>query len=160
MLIHSLRIKNLLSFGPDSQELILGPLNVLIGPNGSGKSNLLECIALLQSAPRALALPIREGGGIRDWLWKGEKGTPLASIEAVVANPEGSMPLRYYLEFTESGQRFQLTNECIENERAYSGHERPYFYFCYENNQPVLNIKADVHRLRREDVDPGQSILS
>jgi predicted ATPase len=160
MLIHSLTMKNVLSFGPESKALSLGPLNVLIGPNGSGKSNLIECIALLQSAPRALALPIREGGGFRDWLWKGTRTTPVATIEAVVANPEGSMPLRYRLEFTEIGQRFQLTDECIENERAYDDYTTPYFYFRYENNQPVLNVRETHRPLRREDVDPEQSILS
>lgn len=160
MLIHSLKIRNALSFGPDTEALDLGALNVFIGPNGSGKSNLIECIALLQSAPKDLTLPIRKSGGIRDWLWKGSKGTPTASIEAVVDNPEGSMPLRYRLEFTESGQRFQLTNECIENEKAHPGHDKSYFYFCYENNQPVLNVKQEYRQLRREDVDPEQSILA
>jgi predicted ATPase len=61
-------------------------LNVLIGPNGSGKSNLIEAISLLQSAPSALASPVRDGGGIRDWLWKGLK-KPVASVEIVADNP-------------------------------------------------------------------------
>lgn len=160
MLIHSLKLRNVLSFGPDTEALHLGALNVFIGPNGSGKSNLIECIALLQSAPKALTLPIREGGGIHDWLWKGAKGRPTASIEAVVANPGGAMPLRYRLEFTESGQRFQLTDECIQNEAAHFGHDRPNTYFCYENNQPVLNVKGTRRQLRREDVDPERSILA
>src|SRR5271157_162869 len=68
--IKSLHIQNLLSFGPDSPKITLGPLNVLIGPNGSGKSNLIEVVALLQSTPRDLPTPIREGGGIVEWLWK------------------------------------------------------------------------------------------
>ena len=42
MLIQRIKLQNLLSFGPDAQELELRPLNVLIGPNGSGKSNLIE----------------------------------------------------------------------------------------------------------------------
>ena len=40
MLIKTIRLQNLLSFGPDTPELEMMPLNVLIGPNGSGKSNL------------------------------------------------------------------------------------------------------------------------
>src|SRR5207249_11225304 len=59
MLIHSLRIKNLLSFGPDTESLPLAPLNVLIGPNGSGKSNFLEAISLLQAAPKDLSAPLK-----------------------------------------------------------------------------------------------------
>ena len=42
--MHRNRLRNLLSFGPDAQELTLEPLNVFIGPNGSGKSNLIDAI--------------------------------------------------------------------------------------------------------------------
>ena len=48
MLIQRIKLKNILSFGPDAPELELKPLNVLIGPNGSGKSNLIEVIGLLK----------------------------------------------------------------------------------------------------------------
>ena len=50
MLLHRIKLKNVLSFGPDAPELELKPLNVLIGPNGSGKSNLIETIGLLKAA--------------------------------------------------------------------------------------------------------------
>lgn len=56
MLLHSLKISNLLSFGPDSEEIPLRELNVIIGTNGSGKSNFLEAISLLQAAPKDLIL--------------------------------------------------------------------------------------------------------
>ena len=72
--IKSLRIQNLLSFGENGAEVELEPLNVLIGPNGSGKSNFIEVLGLLQSAPTDLAEPIRNTGGISDWLWKGWRG--------------------------------------------------------------------------------------
>ena len=68
MFLHNIKLQNLLSFGPDGIDLPLRDLNVLIGPNGSGKSNLIESISLLQSAPRLLASPVRDGGGISDWL--------------------------------------------------------------------------------------------
>jgi hypothetical protein len=42
MLIRSIKINNLLSFGQSFSTLKLRPLNVLIGPNGAGKSNLLD----------------------------------------------------------------------------------------------------------------------
>ncbi|NJL59170.1 MAG: AAA family ATPase, partial [Desulfobacteraceae bacterium] len=90
MLIHQIRLSNLLSFGPDSEELSLKNLNVIIGPNGSGKSNLIEAIGLLQAAPTtpSLSNPIRRGGGIIEWLWKGDK-SPTAVIEAIIDNPRG-----------------------------------------------------------------------
>lgn len=69
--LHRLTLSNILSFGPDPHTVELGPLNVLIGPNGSGKSNFIEILNLLRAFPSDLAVPIREGGGIREWVWKG-----------------------------------------------------------------------------------------
>ena len=86
-LIHRLRLSNLLSFGPDAEEVELRPLNVLIGPNGSGKSNLIEAISLFKAAPQDLVEPIREGGGIGAWIWKGEAASQTAQIEAIIENP-------------------------------------------------------------------------
>ncbi|MDR0564033.1 MAG: AAA family ATPase, partial [Azoarcus sp.] len=71
MLLKSIKLTNFLSFGESSPELELRPLNVVIGPNGSGKSNLIAALTLLQAAPTDLLRPIREGGGVQDWLWKG-----------------------------------------------------------------------------------------
>lgn len=161
MLIHSLKINNLLSFGPDAESVELKPLNVIIGPNGSGKSNFLEGISLLQSAPKELTVPVHEGGGIRDWLWKGAGQTPVAILEAVVDNPKNkNIALRYHIAFTESAQRLQITDERIENEKPYHDHLSPYFYYHYEHNHPVLNVKGISRELKREDVNPEQSILS
>ena len=86
MLIQSLKMRNFLSYGPESEAIPLRSLNLLIGPNGSGKSNLLEALALLQSAPVLLNAPIREsgGGGVRDWLWKGTDKLAVASLEITV----------------------------------------------------------------------------
>jgi len=83
MLLRSLKLSRLLSFGPDAGEVELGPLNLLIGPNGSGKSNFLEAIGLLHAAPGDLARVVREGGGVGAWLWQGEPGAT-AEIEAVL----------------------------------------------------------------------------
>jgi predicted ATPase len=177
MLIKSLRIRNLLSFGPDSEAIPLTRLNVLIGPNGSGKSNFLEGIGLLQAAPKELAAPVKEGGGVRDWLWKGSSHS-VASLEVLVANPRGQMPLRHFLSFTEHGNRFELVEERIENELPYSGKNGPYFFYRNQNGHPVLKEKnpddsrqtvalpasgqeTDGEReLKRETLNPEQSILS
>jgi predicted ATPase len=64
-------VRNLLSYGPETAPLSLGPLNVFIGPNGSGKSNLIEALALLRATPGDVRAVIRLGGGVREWLWKG-----------------------------------------------------------------------------------------
>jgi hypothetical protein len=39
-LLREMTPRNVLSFGPGTAPIRLGPLNVLIGPNGSGKSNV------------------------------------------------------------------------------------------------------------------------
>ena len=161
MLIHSVKLNNFLSFGPSADAVPLRPLNVIIGPNGAGKSNLLESVALLQSAPEQLLKPIREGGGVRDWLYKGSSGTPVASLDVVLDNPRGPQRLRYCLKFTEVGQRFQIVDERIENEKpASKGYQQAYFYYHFNNGRPVLNVKDERRALQQEDVDLEKSILS
>ena len=161
MLIHRIRLSNLLSFGPDAEEVELRPLNVLIGPNGSGKSNLIEAISLLKAAPRDLTEPIRGGGSIGNWIWKGEGASQTAGIEAIIENPKGNQALRHTLTFAQAGQRFELSDERIENEEAYQGQATPYFYFGYRNGQPYLNLsEAEQRQLLREEVNTEQSILS
>lgn len=161
MLIRSIELKNFLSFGDTQSPVTLGRLNVVIGLNGSGKSNLLEAIDLLRSAPEQLPKPIREGGGVLDWLWKGADSTPVACLNVVVANPKGIQDLRYCLSFTALGQRFEMVDERIENEKPIDTHHpQPYFYYHFNAGKPVLNVKGDKRSLQREDVDLDLSILS
>ena len=161
MLIKTIKLHNLLSFGPDTPELQMRPLNVLIGPNGSGKSNFIEAIGLLQAAPRDLAAAIREGGGIGDWIWRGEPKASTARIEVLVENPKNQEGLHYRLVFGEKGQRFDVTDELIETAKPFDGHENPYIYFAYRNGVPYLNVKDSGQRgMQREDIDAEQSILS
>jgi len=161
VMLSQIILKNLLSFGPTGIDLKLEPLNVLIGPNASGKSNLIEAISLLQAMPADLTEPIKDGGGVGDWLWRGAK-RPTATIEVVVNNPKGKQPLRHRFEFTEVGQRFEMVDEQIENEHAYGKHDRPYFFYKFQGGSPVLKISQDhsERRLRREDVNPEQSIVA
>ena len=95
MFIHRIKLKNILSFGPEEQELDLKPLNVLIGPNGSGKSNFIEVMGLLQAVPGNLPGMIHESGGFADWIWHGEPKAPSAEVEIVVAGQDAREPLRY-----------------------------------------------------------------
>ena len=102
MLLHSIRLKNLLSFKDTTLEL--GPLNVLIGPNASGKSNLLAAISLLQAAPTDLNAAILRGGGAREWIWKGALAArPVANIECSLDLGSVEPPLVYELSFTGVG---------------------------------------------------------
>lgn len=158
--LRRIKVKNLLSFGPKGIDLELSALNVLIGPNGSGKSNLFEVIRLLQAAPNDLSEPVRTGGGISDWIWKGQPGAS-ATIEAIVENPDRNQPLRHLIEFRESGRLFTLIDEKIENQHPRSGEFDTYFYYRLQGGRPVLNVVgANRRELKRDDVDLDRSILS
>lgn len=76
-LIRSLGVRDLLSFGPASEPIELGPLNVLIGPNGSGKSNVLEVIGILRSTPGDFGGPLLTSGG-------GMSGSGMAQIPILI----------------------------------------------------------------------------
>lgn len=186
--IRTIRLENILSYGPSAAEFPLEPLNVLIGPNASGKSNLIDALSLLAAAPRDIQVPIRAGGGVHEWLWKGEVGPDAetndfilalneilqightATVDVTVEYPKGIiMPLRYRLSFNQSelGTRFDLRDEAVENEHPQTAdHEEPYFYYRYQNGNPVINVGQHVgeprsaRRLAREDVKHDQSILS
>ena len=162
--IESIRLDNILSYGPSDAPFPLEPLNVLIGPNASGKSNLIEALSLLQAAPRDLQAPIRVGGGIRDWLWKGSRGNVVATVNVTIEYFRGPMPLRYRLSFTETGARFELRDEAVENERRTNPFDaQPFFYYRFQEGHPVLSVVGETRfqrGLMREDVVPDQSILS
>lgn len=161
MLIKNLKVSGLLSFGPTGIDLPLQSLNVLIGPNGAGKSNLLEALALIRAAPTNLPAPVKEMGGVREWLWKNGAFSREAKIEAVVEFPQGKQCLRHGLCITEHGGRFEVVDEWIENETALPGQPKPYFFYRFQRGNPVLNERNSSKReLKRETVQPEQSILS
>ena len=167
MLIKNLCLRNVLGFGDTGVDVELRALNVIIGPNGSGKSNFIEAIDLIRSTPITsessnLLAAIRDGGGVRDWLWKGTEPAPRAAIDAVFENPKGSLPLRYVLGFSEVGQRFEIQDERIESENPFAGYAKPYIYYAFEHGHGVLNVSDPAKRrsLQREEIDPTESILS
>lgn len=161
MLIKQVKASGLLSFGPDGVDLPLRNLNVLIGPNGSGKSNFLEVLSLLRAAPTNLPEPVKEMGGVREWLWKGADSPNEAQIDVVVDYPMGNQPLRHQLSIIEHGERFEVVDEQITNEKAHGKLQTPYLYYAFQHGAPVLNDFAlPERRLRRENVKPEQSILS
>lgn len=160
-MIDRITLTDFLSFGPGAHELLLRPLNVLIGPNGSGKSNLVEAFAVLRAVPKDLPLPIRKGGGVDEWIWRGgREHAESASIEVVFAAGEidGKKPVRYRVAFGSEAGNFVVLDERIENQY---GTPKPYFYFGYENGRPMLNNASGLRRaLERADIDRTQSILS
>ena len=113
MYLHSICPSNLLSFGPDTREIELTPLNILIGPNGSGKSNFIEAICLIRGTASDLQQVVRKGGGVREWIWKGGSANA-ASVETVAEyfhQPDG---IRHRIEFTDVQQTAAVLTERIE----------------------------------------------
>lgn len=162
MLINELNLKGVLSFGPDTPPLALEPLNVLIGPNGSGKSNYIEAIGLLRSASSKLAAPMRGagGGGVTEWMWKGEPAGN-AHVEATVDSPRSNLPLRHAIAFIASHGRFELIDERIEDEHPRRGNKKPTCIYQFQGGRPVARCRNGEQRyLPPETVALDESILS
>src|SRR5260370_15968566 len=170
-LLKSIQVQNILSFNQDSLPIDLEPLNILIGPNGSGKSNFIEIVGILQEAPKEFGDSIRESGGVKEWLWKGpvrgmesRKKELVGRIEAVLAPPAGTVPIRYSVSFTRVGYQLEIIDERIETERPLGKqHQKPFMYFGYENGRPLISPmgKPREHRtLRTEVINPRLSVLS
>lgn len=166
--ITGITLQGFLSFDPLAPEIPLSNLNVIIGPNGSGKSNFIEALSVLRAVPKDLPLPIRQGGGVGEWLWKDPRGTQAARASIELLFAKGAMTrdaartasIRYQLAFGAKGDAFEVLDERIENQEPVPGISKPYFYFGYENGRPMLNVDNGHRELRREDINPTQSILS
>ena len=162
MSIQTLRLSGLLSFAPDSAPIDLRDLNVLIGANGSGKSNLIEAIELLAATPRDLAATIRDGGGPSEWLWKGDANGP-AEIDAVLEGAPTGRPLRYRIRLNAVQSRVEVTDEAIE-EITPAPRRRPgsdvFFYYRFQQGNPVINVADGPRHLQRENLRPDQSVLA
>jgi predicted ATPase len=164
--LKSIRLSGLLSFAPDAPNLDLTPLNVLIGPNGCGKSNLIEAIELLHAAPTAFATAIRDGGGVHEWLWKGDTVRRPAMIETVISGTQSIPDLRYRLAFSPAGHRVEVVDEAIEETAKTDPNAKDVrFYYRFQNGRPALNIRDTSggytqRGLRREDLVPDESVLS
>lgn len=158
--LKSLRLDGILSFPPGSEPIPLTGLNVLIGPNGSGKSNLIEGIELLHALPTGFASAIREGGGAREWLWKGENTARVGTIETCVEylslfkvvgrSSTETLGLihhppifRYRLAFSALGQRVEITDEVIEDETK-NGDLDPdsSSYYRFKKGNPIVHARS------------------
>lgn len=178
--ISRVRLDGFLSFAPGSEAFDLRPLNVLIGPNGAGKTNLIEAFELLAAAPTDLAAPVRTGGGVAEWLWKGggtgeaadgglSEGdkrrqqvrgmSETATVEVVLdeGSPTGR-PLRYCLRFGEAGNRLEVfTEEIADAEPA----PRSNVYYRFDGLRSEFNAEeGSSRRGSGEPLATGQSILA
>ena len=173
--ISSIRLDGFLSFAPGSQAFDLQSLNVLIGPNGAGKSNVIEAIELLRATPEDLANAVREGGGAREWLWKGGEREGPATLDVVLdAETPTGRALRYRLELSDVRGRLEVLDEAVEEAHVdpQSDAEDVYFYYRFQRGNPAINVvgsgpphgshlgRRQPRRLRRETLVPDQSVLA
>src|SRR3990167_7448050 len=143
--LRSLKLTNFLSFGPESQDIDLTPLNVLIGPNASGKSNFIEALELLHATPTDISDAIRIGGTAGEWMWKGVVPPKPAIITARICSRGTTPELRYRLSFTEANSRLEIVDEALENFLPNKPSEVDvFFYYRYQNGHPVINVKQTV----------------
>lgn len=116
MFLEHISIKGLLSFGPEGIDLPMRRLNVLIGPNGSGKTNFIEALGLLKAAPEDFSKPIREGGGVQEWLWKGPGGGGEAVISVKLPGLESILSSKAHehrIAFRANADRVEVFEEFI-----------------------------------------------
>jgi len=154
--VKTIHPRGVLSFAPDSEPLPLTSLNVLIGPNGSGKSNLIEVFELLKALPTDLAEVIRDGGGIGEWLWKGEgKRVPATiNVELPVLHPTlGGRTLRYQLGFVSAGQALEVRNEAVEDDGVL------YYRFDAGRRAKIVRKLDGKAETKQFDPDLQQSVL-
>ena len=162
-MLTKIKARNLLSFGPDGLDLDLGALNVLIGPNGSGKSNLLETVGLLRGAPQDIAAPIRESGGIKNWIWYGnEEPFPSASVEVELEIGSYWGSLQHSIGLTDLDQLSAVWREDISFPMVNLG---PSGRGCvWERNLPIAMRKANIvgeeQQSEEREVAIDKSILS
>lgn len=179
-MLKTIKLTNLLSFGATTEISFNKGLNVLIGANGSGKSNLIEAISLLQAMPKDLGKVIRDGGGIEEWLWKGEKNHSVR-IEAIIENPYDCHepeyignsivysirePIEHTLEFRAMDYRIEVIREYIREivGTEYGTNKKIFnYYYRLKNNarDAVINQGVDNRReLDWENIETNQSILA
>jgi predicted ATPase len=159
LLIEQLTLTNILSFGPEPETVTFGPLTVLIGANGSGKSNLLEVIDLLRNAPVDLLKPIREGGGIEEWRWKGQGGVPSIGVITdpfIMYDPK----LQYTVSFGGNYLGSRITREQIARVAPLGGQDHAPIHYQLEGDKARLNDHGVLRDVDMKKFDLTRSILA
>ena len=111
VVIERLELKDILSFGPDSPPVELGPLNVMIGPNASGKSNLIRVLHLLSGLPTGELLRVPDGSLSDDWIRRGKH--VLLGGEIKAALPDANTPLTYELKIRSVDGELEVLSEHV-----------------------------------------------
>ncbi|MBN1294522.1 MAG: AAA family ATPase [Candidatus Latescibacteria bacterium] len=167
--IKSIRLRNLLSFGPESEEIELRPLNVLIGPNASGKSNFIDAISLLRDTPYDISVPFRSGGGAKEWVWKGEsQGYFEITTKTPLQHLYDYITFRHFIGFSIIGDFAFINEEVIEKDAAENDDD---VFYNNKNGKAYLKTRKNIDNILNKelvtqfldsskDMNSTQSILS
>lgn len=148
MLLHRIRLRNLLSFGEYSEPFDLRPLNVLIGPNGSGKSNFLDSLEILRATTKDVWAPLRRGGGAGQWLCKQSSGERI-TIYAHLGPDSGQEEDVYRLALPIIGGEPRAIEEEIRLGDV-----------LYLNREGQIEVSVDSKIRETLEMGPRQSLLS
>jgi predicted ATPase len=172
--LKSIRPVNLLSFGPNTEEIELSPLNILIGPNGCGKSNLIEIIRLLyflpEKEPWAVVL---DTGGVSEWIWKGGKGKSFrSSLDAKISLgslPEShvlgtplSLDFEYSIQLVEFQSSFRVIGEIVRTVPPADGGPSRYSWIESNGTQGEVHLRdaGPTDKPVFVALNPDKSVLS
>ena len=108
----------------------------------------------MRAATRDFKDVLHKGGGGEEWIWKGDRGG-LASVDWVVAGPDGKVPLRHAIWFQRPRGAFLLHNEVVERCDAISG--QPKGRYIYRRS--VENPDGSDSKAAGVELDPSRSIL-
>lgn len=156
-MIKHIKASNILSFGPDGLDLELKPLNVLIGANGSGKSNFLELIDLMRNTPNEVQKVIRYGGGIQEWLWKGEGRFDVAVLTFDIQPNYKNIHLQHDFLFEEIKSQFKIFDEKILNKNS-ANDQNNAIYFDYLHGDSKIRSNGQLKKIK--SVKEDSSILA
>jgi predicted ATPase len=181
--LKSIRPVNLLSFGPNTEEIELRPLNILIGPNGSGKSNLIEIIGLLSKLPdKDPWTNVIASGGASEWIWKGQSNFESPSItitttkgdesysSALGLGEENAKPIYFSILLWDLGGSFGIEDERFveleEGEEGTTANNGAFDRSQWENERENSNrstgvlIKTLMSPVAPQKLNSERSILS
>jgi len=151
--LKSIRPVNLLSFGPDTEEIELRPLNILIGPNGCGKSNLIEILRLLCMLPEKEPwASVLNTGGVDEWIWKGKRVqssyssiTAKVSLEPIadsrVAGTLSCFEYDYSIRLDRLHASFRVGKEIIRAAECADGFRPDYSWFESDGIQGLIHLR-------------------
>ncbi len=170
--LKSIRPVNQLSFGPNTEEIELRPLNILIGPNGSGKPNFIEVVRLLHYLPdKDPWSVVLATGGASEWIWKGvQNGNSQSNLRTtfylgdITGGHSASDPRQFdhTIVLEKYQASFRVSSETIGTTSSEGGRNKLFSWFERSGSQGEIHMRSgrsDAGPVRF-DLNLDRSVLS